>query len=99
MRWRRRRLEYYERILVQQRLDRLRKQNEHSHHVENLRSLASQFKEAISKEKVEALLAILSPLYRNTVLRDWPLKSDEDPNAWGLRIAGRSIGLENSSSP
>jgi hypothetical protein len=87
LRWRRRRLECHEQIVIQQRLDRVREENEYSHHVENLRSFASEFKEATSKEKVEALLANLSPRYRNTILRDWPLKTDEDPNAWGLKIA------------
>ena len=38
--WRRRRLEYYEQILIQQRLDKMREQNENSHHVDNLRSFA-----------------------------------------------------------
>src|SRR4030081_846458 len=76
LRWRRRRLECHEQITIQKRLNIIREENETSRHIENLRSFASEFKEATSKEKVEALLGILSSLYRNTILRDWPLKTD-----------------------
>jgi hypothetical protein len=61
--WRKRRLEYYERILIQQRLDSLREQNVQSHHAENLRSFAPNFEKATSAEQVEAALATLSPIY------------------------------------
>src|ERR1700730_868973 len=57
LRWRRRRLECHEQIVIQQRLDKLREVNENSQHVENLRSFAPKFNEATSVEQVEAVLA------------------------------------------
>jgi hypothetical protein len=87
LRWRRRRLDCYEQITTQKRLDKTRAANEISQHVENLRSFASEFNEATSAEQVEAVLAKLSPLYSNTIRRDWPLQTDEDPNTWGPKIA------------
>ena len=87
LRWRRRRLECHERILIQQRLDRVREQNEYSHHVDNLRSLAPEFGKATSKEQVEAVLATLSPIYRNTIRNKWPFKSGDDSQKWGPQIA------------
>jgi hypothetical protein len=87
LRWRRRRLEFFERIVVQKRLDKVRNENERSHHVDNLRSLAPKFCEATSVEQVEAVLAALSPIYRNTILSNWPFKAGDDPQKWGLKIA------------
>ena len=87
LRWRRRRLECHEQIVIQQRLDKIRAENENSHHVENLRSFAPEFGEATSVEQVEAVLAPLSPLYKNTIRRDWPFKTGDDPQKWGPKIA------------
>jgi hypothetical protein len=55
--------------------------------VQNLRALASDFGQADSVEKVEALLCLMCPMYRNTILRDTPRKEGEDPSAWGPKIA------------
>jgi hypothetical protein len=87
LRWRRRRLECHERILVQQRLDRVREQNEYSHHVDNLRSFAPEFEKATSEEQVEAVLATLSPIYRITIREKWPFKSGDGSQKWGPQIA------------
>jgi hypothetical protein len=87
LRWRRRRLDCHEQITIQKRLDEIRQENENSHDVENLRSFASEFDEATSEEKVEALLAPLSSLYSNTIRQKWPLQTGEDPNTWGAKIA------------
>jgi len=87
LRWRRRRLECHEQIVIQQRLDKVHKENEYSHHVDNLRSFAPEFREATSVEQVEEVLARLSPMYRNTVYRDWPFKTGDDPQQWGPKIA------------
>ena len=86
-RWRRRRLECYEQIVIQQRLDRVRDENENSHHVDNLRSFAPEFEKATSEEQVEAVLATLSPIYRNTIRNKWPFKTGDDPQKWGPKIA------------
>jgi hypothetical protein len=87
LRWRRRRLECHEQIVIQQRLDKVHKENEYSHHVDNLRSFAPEFGQATSVEQVEAVLARLSPMYRNTIYRDWPFKTGDDPQKWGPKIA------------
>jgi hypothetical protein len=87
LRWRRRRLECHEQIAIQQRLDKVHKENEYSHHVDNLRSFAPEFGEATSLEQVEAVLAPLSPIYSNTIRNRWPFKTGDDPQKWGPRIA------------
>lgn len=87
LRWRRRRLHHYEQITIQNRLAEIREDNQHSRHVDNLRSLASQFSQATSRNKVEALLASLSPLYINTIRQEWPLATGEDEKTWGAKIA------------
>ena len=85
--WRRRRLDRYEQIGTQKRLDRIRHVNEQSRHIENLRALASEFAAADTAEKVNAILSTLSQLYRIAIQRDWPLKDGDDPGNWGSRIA------------
>ena len=87
LRWRRRRLECHEQIVIHQRLDEVRDENERSHHVDNLRAFALEFAEANSVEQVEAVLATLSPIYRNTIRNRWPFKTGEDPQQWGPKIA------------
>jgi hypothetical protein len=87
LRWRRRRLDCHEQITIQKRLDEIREDNENSRDVENLRSFASEFNEATSLEKVEALLAPLSSLYSNTIRKRWPLQTGEDASTWGPKIA------------
>jgi hypothetical protein len=87
LRWRRRRLECHEQIVIQQRLDKMRADNENSHHIDNLRSFAPEFGKATSVEQVEAMLARLNPIYRNTIYRDWPFKTGDDPQKWGPKIA------------
>jgi hypothetical protein len=85
--WRRSRLDRYRHITMQKRLDVIRKDNQTSHHIENMRAFASQFQEADTIEKVEAVLALLSPYYRNSIRHYWPLGSNEAPNMWGPKIA------------
>jgi len=85
--WRSRRLSLFEKIKAQQKLESIHRQNEISVHVEKLGALAPDFEAATSKELVEEKLAILSPLYRNTILSKWPLGKDEDPKGGGAKIA------------
>lgn len=87
LRWRRRRLDCHDRLTTQKRLKEIRNDNKTSRHVENLRSWASEFEEATDVEKVEALLDRLISLYSNTIRQNWPLKTGEDPNTWGSKIA------------
>jgi hypothetical protein len=99
LRWRRRRLECHEQIVIQQRLDKVHKENEYSHHVDNLRSFAPEFGQATSVEQVEAVLARLSPMYRNTIYRDWPFKIGDDPQAMGPQNSRGLADLETGASP
>ena len=85
--FRRRRLDRYEQLQMQKRLDAIRKTNQTSRDMENLRGHVSEFNEAKTLEQVEAMLSLLSPLYRNTIRRRWPLREGDDPNTWGPRIA------------
>jgi hypothetical protein len=84
--WRRQRLDRYGQITTQKRLDKIRDENQTSRHIENLGANAAEFNEADSVEKVEALLSLFAPLYRNTIRSRWPFKTGEDPAAWGPRI-------------
>jgi hypothetical protein len=93
LRWRRRRLDCFERITIQKQLDKIREDNETSHHIENLRSFAAEFNEANSVERVEALLARLSPSYSDTIRYLWPLQAGEDHNTWGTKIAKGLLSL------
>ena len=99
LRWRRRRLECHEQIVIQQRLDKIRAANENSHHVENLRSFASQFSEATSVEQVEAVLAPLSSLCSNTIRGKWPFKTGDDPQKWGSKIAEGLLACNRHERP
>jgi hypothetical protein len=85
--WRRRRLSRYEQIKMQKRLDVVRKANQTSRDIENLRGSVSEFNEAKTREQVDAILWLFSPLYRNTIHYRWPLREGDDPNTWGPRIA------------
>jgi hypothetical protein len=85
--WRRRRLECHEQIVIQQRLDKIQAENEHSHHVDNLRSFAPEFEKASSVEQVEAVLAGLDPIYNITIRNRSPFKAGDDPQKWGAQIA------------
>jgi hypothetical protein len=85
--WRRRRLERYEQISMQTKLADVRKANETSRHIENLRSFGPDFDQAKTVEEVEALLFPLAPLYSNTIRSRWPLKEGDDPTKWGSKIA------------
>ena len=85
--WRRRRLDRYERVSTQKRLDELRNDSARSRHIDNLIALSSNFSEARTVQEVEGLLLRLSPLYRDTITSNYPLEKCEDPNTWGTVIA------------
>jgi hypothetical protein len=95
LRWRRRRLDCHEQITIQKRLDEIREENEASRHIENLRSLAAEFNEATSGEKVEAFLARLG--YGDFIREEWPLQEGEDVNTWGPKIAKGLLSLKSAS--
>jgi uncharacterized protein (UPF0305 family) len=85
--WRRQRLDRHGQITIQKRLDEIRDANDNSRHLDVLLSLAAEFNEATTAEEAEASLARISPIYSNTIRKQWPLRTDEDPNTWGAKIA------------
>ena len=94
--WRRRQLDRYEKISTQKRLDRVRKDNEESRHIENLKTFASEFNAASTLEQVNTVLSKLSSLYCNTIRLHWPLREGDDPDKWGAGIAS---GLSSWKAP
>jgi hypothetical protein len=85
--WRRQRLELHEQIELQQRLDKVRADNEVSQHIDNLRSFAPEFAKATTVEQVEAVLARTGPSYTYTIRVRWPFQTGDDPQKWGPKIA------------
>ena len=69
--WRRRRIDRYGQTTNQKQLNELRDQNIRRQHVDNLIALSAKFSEKKSFQEVEALIAMLSPLYRNTILSNY----------------------------
>src|SRR5258707_8058377 len=86
LRWRRRRLDCYERITIQKRLNEIRQDNKNSRDLEYVAAFAPEFKEADSVEKVEAILSRLPPGYREAILSNWPFEVGAEPAIWGFKI-------------
>jgi hypothetical protein len=68
LRWRRRRLDCYDQITTQKRLNEIREENETSRDVENVVAFVPEFKKADSVEKVEAVLSRLPPDYSEAIV-------------------------------
>ena len=101
LRWRRRRLDCYDRITKQKRLNEIREENEASREIEKIAAVASECEGADSVEKVEAILSELE--YGEVIRSHWPLEAGADPVAWyskiredleQLRLATRHEGAE-----
>jgi hypothetical protein len=85
--WRRQRLDRHGQITIQKQLDKIREVNEASRHCEVLCSVVPEFREATTEEEVVRILDCLRPIYKITILQDWPLQTHEDPATWGAKIA------------
>jgi hypothetical protein len=92
LRWRRRRLDCYDQITTQKRLNEIREENETSRDVENVIAFVPEFKKADSVEKVEAVLSRLPPGYSEAIVSRWPFEAGADPVTWGPKI-GESLAL------
>ena len=68
-------------------MDELFEANDRSLHIEILRSLAPEFDQCTTAEQVEAALARHEPIYKNTILRNYPLREGDDASKWGPKIA------------
>jgi hypothetical protein len=86
LRWRRRRLDCYERITTQKRLNEIREDNKNSRDLEYVAAFAPEFKEADSVEKVEAILSRLPPGYGEAILSNFPFEVGAEPATWGFKI-------------
>jgi hypothetical protein len=86
LRWRRRRLDCYDQITMQKQLNEIREHNETSREREKLAAIASEFEEADSVEKVEAIFSELDPEYSEVIRSRWPLEAGADPVAWGSKM-------------
>ena len=86
LRWRRRRLDRYDQIIMQKQLNEIREENETIRDAENLVAFASEFKKADSVEKVGAILSRLGPIYICFLICHWPFKKGADPVAWSSKI-------------
>jgi hypothetical protein len=84
---RRRRLVRYDEIKLQNRQADIRDRNESARHWANMKRLGPRFEVMTSAEEVEEYLATMSPMYRSTILSQWPLGKEGDPTAWGGKIA------------
>jgi hypothetical protein len=67
-------------------LARIRELNEASREIEKLAAVASEFEEADSLEKVEAILSELDPEHSEVIRSHWPLEAGADPVAWYSKI-------------
>src|SRR5258708_9565712 len=86
-RWRRQRLERYEHLSLQKRIDQIHIKCDDTRHRQNLKkNWASKFSAATSLEAVEHILSTLSRLYRVTITGWVPLETCEDPAQWGTAI-------------
>ena len=86
LRWRRRRLDCYDQITMQQQLNEIRENNERSHHIEEISEVVSEFECADTVEKVEAILSGLDPEYSDLFRSRWPLEAGTDPVAWATKM-------------
>jgi hypothetical protein len=94
LRWRRRRLDCYDRITTQKRLNEIREDNETSRELENVAAFAPEFKKADSVEKVEAIISRLPLDYDEAILSLYPFEAGADPVTWGPKI-GESLARWN----
>ncbi len=86
LRWRRRRLDCYEQIIMQKELNEIREDNETSREIEKLAAVASEFEGADTVEKVEVIFSGLDPGYSEVIRSHWPLEARADPVAWGSKM-------------
>src|SRR5260370_29274707 len=86
LRWRRRRLDCYDQITMQQQLNEIRENNETSREIEKLAAVASEFEGADTVEKLEVIFSGLDPGYSEVIRSHWPLEAGADPGAWGSKM-------------
>jgi hypothetical protein len=86
LRWRRRRLDCYDQITMQQQLNEIRENNERSRHIEEIAEVVSEFECADTVEKVEAIFSGLHPDDGDWIRSLWPFEAGADPVAWVTKM-------------
>ena len=86
LRWKKRRMDQYDQILLRRRAAQLHCKNDINRHRKNLKSFAAEFSNATSVEAVEQILYLLSPLYISVITSRVPREKFEDPTEWGPAI-------------
>ena len=92
--WRRQRLERYEHLRLEERLDAIYDKNEGNRHLQYLKNLAPQFVDAESVEAVEKILSQLGPLYASLIREKIPQNMCNDPARWGAAIGALLSSLK-----
>jgi hypothetical protein len=98
LRWKKLRMEQYDQIRLQQRIDQIRMANDASKHRQNLKYLGAEFSKAASTEGAEKILSRLSPLYNETIAEWIPREKCTDPTQWGQEI-GKCLSNLVSEDP
>src|SRR5258708_39696630 len=86
LRWRRRRLDCYDQITLQQQLNEISEKNERSRHIEEIAEVVSEFECADTVEKVEAIFSGLHPDDSDWIRSLWPFEAGADPVAWVTKM-------------
>jgi len=86
LRWKKRRMDLYDQIRLQQRAAKIRLENEYNRHRKNLKNLGAEFSKADSVEATEKIFARLSPLYAEIIMGWIPREKCKDPTQWGQEI-------------
>ena len=86
MRWKKRRMDQYDQIRLQQRFAQIHQKNEANRHRTNLKNLSAEFRDATSIEAVEKILSILSPFYCQVIMHWVPRESCKDLAQWGAAV-------------
>lgn len=86
MRWKKRRLDQYDQIRLQQRFAQIHEKNEGNRHRTNLKNLSAEFRVATSIEAVEKILSTLSPFYCRVITQWVPRESSKDLAQWGAAV-------------
>jgi hypothetical protein len=84
--WKKRRMEQYDQICLQQRAAQFDQNNEYNRHRINLKNLGPEFSAAASIEAVEKILSRISSLYAEIIAACVPREKCEDLTQWGQEI-------------
>ncbi|MDO9299471.1 hypothetical protein [Bradyrhizobium sp.] len=85
-RWKKRRMDQYNQVRLQQRVAQTVLKNDVNRHRTNLKNLASEFQAADGAEAVEKTFSILSPWYQEVITGWVPRENFSDLAEWGQAV-------------